>query len=238
MTGAAGASRRPPFPGGPYLVLDADVCAAAGRAPAGVAAAAVRAGVGVVQVRATRAGVRDLVALTTAVAEAVRTAGPALLVVDDRVDVVLAARARGAVVDGVHVGQRDLEASDARALLGPDAVVGVSAARPHDVRAVPADLVDYVGSGPVRLTPTKPDADVALGLDGLAAAVASTRLPVVAIGGLDARDVDAVRTAGAHGLAVVSAVCSAPDPSAAAAELVAAWRRSASGTVATPAGAR
>lgn len=223
MTGTV---RRPAFPGGPYLVLDADVCAAAGRAPADVAADAVRAGVGVVQVRATRTGVRDLVALTVAVADAVRIAGPARLVVDDRVDVVLAARARGAVVDGVHVGQRDLEAADARALLGPDAVVGVSAARPQDVRAVPADLVDYIGAGPVRLTPTKPEAAVALGLDGLAAAVACTDLPVVAIGGLDVHDVDAVRAAGARGLAVVSAVCSAPDPSAAAAALVAAWSAS------------
>lgn len=223
MSAARVAPRRPALPAGPYLVVDVDVCAAAGHAPAEVAAAAVRAGVGVVQVRATRLPVRDLVATTVAVADAVRVAGPALLVVDDRVDVALAARARGAVVDGVHVGQRDLEAADVRALLGPDALVGVSAAREADVRAVAPGVADYVGSGPVRLTPTKPEADVALGFDGLAQAVAATPLPVVAIGGLRADDAAEVRAAGASGLAVVSAVCAAPDPGAAADALVAAW---------------
>lgn len=211
-----------PAPEGIYLVLDLDVCASAGHHPADVARAAVAAGVGAVQVRAKRAPVREQVAVTVAVADALRLAGPALLVVDDRVDVALAARARGALVHGVHVGQGDLAVDDVRALLGADAVVGVSAARPQDVRAVPA-TADYVGSGPVRLTATKPDAGPALGLDGLGAAVAASSLPVVAIGGLAADDVPAVRATGARSLAVVSAVCGAPDPGAAAQALVAAW---------------
>ncbi|UZN04977.1 thiamine phosphate synthase [Cellulomonas sp. S1-8] len=210
------------LPGGVYLVLDADVCATAGHHPAQVAGAAVRAGVGTVQVRAKRATARELVALTVTVADALQIAGPAVLVVDDRVDVALAARARGARVDGVHVGRRDLEVEDARALLGPDAVVGSSAADPAHVRA--AAGADYLGSGPVRLTPTKPEAGPAIGFDGLRAAVAAADgRPVVAIGGLGVADVAALRAAGVHAMAVVSAICAAPDPAAAAAGLVAAW---------------
>ncbi|QCB93852.1 thiamine phosphate synthase [Cellulomonas shaoxiangyii] len=211
------------LPRGVYLVLDADVCVAAGHAPADVAVAAVRAGIGTVQVRAKGAGVRDQVALTVAVAQALHDAPPAVLLVDDRVDVALAARTRGARVDGVHVGQDDLEVADARALLGPDAVVGVTAGRPALLRA--AGGADYVGSGPVRLTATKPEAGPALGAAGVRAVVDATTLPVVAIGGLTADDAPAVRAAGAHALAVVGAVCSAPDPGGAAAALVAAWAR-------------
>jgi len=217
-------ARRDAIPTGPYLVLDADVCAAVGRAPRDVAAAAARAGVAVVQVRAKRAAVRELVGLTTSVADALtNVAGRVVLVVDDRVDVVLAARWRGARVDGVHLGQQDLEAADARALLGPDAVVGVSAARPAQVRAVDPAVVDYVGTGPVRLTATKPEADVAVGFDGLVRAVCGTVLPVVAIGGLAARDAASVAATGAHGLAVVTAICAAADPGAAARDLVERW---------------
>lgn len=214
------------LPGGVYLVLDAEVCARAGHHPAEVAGAAVRAGVGTVQVRAKHATARELVALTVGVADALRLAGPAVLVVDDRVDVVLAARARGAHVDGVHVGHRDLEVDDARALLGSDAVVGLSAALPEHVRA--ATGADYLGSGPVRLTPTKPEAGPAIGVDGVrAAASAAEGRPVVAIGGLGIEDAAALRAAGAHAMAVVSAVCSAADPGIAAARLVEAWDRAA-----------
>jgi thiamine-phosphate pyrophosphorylase len=231
MSGATARALRRPLPAGPYLVLDVDVCTAAGRPATHVAAAAVKAGVAVVQIRAKRAGVRAFVDLTVAVAHAVQSAGQStrhaavqpVVLVDDRVDVALAARARGAAVDGVHLGQHDLAAADARALLGPDALVGISAARDAHVRAVPTDLVDYLGAGPVRLTPTKPEADTAIGFDGLAAVVAASALPVVAIGGLGALDAATVRASGAHGLAVVSAVCSAADVSAAAARLVRAW---------------
>ncbi len=213
------------LPGGVYLVLDTDVCAAAGHRTAEVAAAAVRAGVRTVQLRAKRAGVRDQVALAVAVADALRDAPPAVLLVDDRADVALAARSRGARVDGVHVGQHDLEVSDARALLGPDAVIGVSVGRPDLLSA--AAGADYVGSGPVRLTPTKPEAGPALGPDGVRAVADATALPVVAIGGITTADTAALRAAGAHAVAVVSAVCAAADPGRAAAALVDAWARAA-----------
>ncbi|MFC4614899.1 thiamine phosphate synthase [Cellulomonas algicola] len=210
------------LPDGPYLVVDADTCAAASRRPADIARVAVGAGVRVLQVRAKRAPVRDLVALTVDVARAVDGTG-ALVVVDDRVDVALAARSRGCAVAGVHVGQADLDVADVRRLLGADAVVGVSAATAAHLAEVDPAVVDYVGAGPVRGTPTKPDAGPPLGLDGLRAAVRRSPLPVVAIGGLGVEDVAAVRETGAHGIAVVSAVCAAADPARAAADLVAAW---------------
>lgn len=212
----------PALPGGPYLVVDADTCAAAARRPADVARVAVGAGVRVLQVRAKRAPVRDLVALTVDVARAVDGTG-ALVIVDDRVDVALAARSRGCAVAGVHVGQGDLDVADVRRLLGPDAVVGVSAATAEHLADVDPALADYVGAGPVRGTPTKPDAGPPLGFDGLLTAVRLSPLPVIAIGGLGVADVDDVRGAGAHGVAVVSAVCAAADPARAAADLVAAW---------------
>lgn len=212
------------LPAGVYLVLDADVCERAGHRPADVAAAAVRAGVGTVQVRAKQATVRELVTLTVVVADALAAAGPAVLLVDDRVDVALAARARGSRVDGVHVGRRDLEVSDARALLGPGALIGVSAARAEHIEAAPG--ADYLGSGPVRLTPTKPEAGPAIGVAGArSAVVAAAGRPVVAIGGIGQDDAPTLRAAGVHAMAVVSAVCAAPDPGAAAARLVAAWDR-------------
>lgn len=210
------------LPPGPYLVVDADTCAAAARRPADVARVAVAAGVRVLQVRAKRAPVRDLVALTVDVTRAVDGTG-ALVIVDDRVDVALAARGRGCAVAGVHVGQGDLDVADVRRLLGDDAVVGVSAATAEHLARVDADVADYVGVGPVRGTATKPDAGPPLGLDGLRVAADLSPLPVVAIGGLGVADVAGVRAAGAHGIAVVSAVCAAPDPARASAALVAAW---------------
>lgn len=210
------------LPGGAYLVLDADACAAAARRPEAVARAAVGAGVRVLQVRAKRAPVRDLVALAVDVCRAVEGTG-AVVVVDDRVDVALVARARGCAVAGVHVGQSDLDVADVRRVLGADALVGVSAATATHLARVDPAVVDYVGSGPVRGTATKPDAGPPLGLEGLRAAVERSPLPVVAIGGIGVEDAADVRSTGAHGIAVVSAVCAAADPARAAADLVAAW---------------
>lgn len=211
---------------GAYLVLDLAVTEAAGHRPGDVARAAALHGVGTVQVRAKLAPPGAFVDAVVEVARGLTGTGAAL-VVDDRVDVALAARSRGARVDGVHLGQHDLPVGDARALLGPDALVGLSAARPDDARRALADpAVDYLGVGPVRLTSTKPDATVAVGFDRVRDVAADARAvgrPVVAIGGLGADDAAAVRAAGAHALAVVSAVCAHPDPGAAAAALVTAW---------------
>lgn len=194
-----------------------------------VAAQAVAGGVGVVQLRAKSAPARDQVAALVALSALLR--GSAALVVNDRVDVALAARDAGARVDGVHLGRRDVPPATARRLLGRDAVVGWSASRADELvelAALPPGTVSYLGVGAVHPTSTKPDHPPALGVDGFAAfAAAAGALPVpvpcVAIGGLGPDDVAPLRSAGAAGVAVVSAICGADDPQAAAASLRSRW---------------
>jgi thiamine-phosphate pyrophosphorylase len=201
-----------------YLVTDTALCAP--RSVPEVVAAAVAGGVTAVQVRDKTASRRDLLTLTRAV-QAVLAATPHVrLVVNDAVDVALLTGA-----DGVHVGRDDLPAAEARTLLGPDALIGVSVGSPadlDDVLALPPGTVDLVGLSPVWPTPTKPDAGTALGLDGareLAGRAHAGGLLSVAIGGVSADTAAAVIGTGVDGICVVSAVCAAPDPAAAARRL-------------------
>jgi thiamine-phosphate diphosphorylase len=137
------------------------------------------------------------------------------LFVNDRADVAIAAGA-----SGLHVGQDDLPAEVARELIGPDLQLGVSVATPAEVRAAFAAGADYVSVSPVFLTPTKPDAHSAAGLDGVRQVRRTAgEAPVLAIGGIDATNAASVIEAGADGVSVVSAIMSADDPSTAAATL-------------------
>lgn len=212
-------------PSGPdlsvYLVTDSDQCRARGRDVAQTVADAVAVGVTVVQLREKDAGARDLLDLVRAVCAALPRPVPVL--VNDRLDVALAAIDEGLPVAGVHLGQGDLPAGVARRLLPAGALLGVSANTPEQMRAAQDAGADYVGVGPVHPTTTKANAPDALGNDGLARAVRVSPLPVVAIGGITAEDLPRLRRSGAAGAAVVSAICAAPDPGAAAAGLVAAW---------------
>jgi len=211
---------------GCYVVIDAPSCA---DDPARIAAAAARGGAGCLQVRDKRAGGRALFELVRRVVQALDRPVPVL--VNDRVDVAAAARSAGLAVAGAHVGQDDLPPTGARAVLGPDAVLGLSVSNAAELAAAlrePAGTVDYLGLSPVFGTPTKPDAAPPLGRDGAAALAASasasaSALPCVGIGGLTHADADWARRAGLAGLAVVSAVCAAADPEAATRELVRAW---------------
>ncbi|MGH9798083.1 MAG: thiamine phosphate synthase, partial [Candidatus Polarisedimenticolia bacterium] len=135
----------------------------------------------------------------------------ALFAVDDRVDVALISDA-----DGVHVGQRDLPAREARRLLPRPRILGVSAGTVEEAKRAEREGADYLGVGPVFPTGTKPDAGEAIGTGRLAAVAAAVSIPVVAIGGITADNVAAVFAAGAAGAAVVSAVVAAEDVSAAA----------------------
>ena len=207
-----------------YVVLDADTLAP-GRDLPGLARAAVAGGADTLQVRAKRAGGRELYELVVRVAAEI--VDGVVLVVNDRVDVAAAARLAGYAVAGAHVGQGDLPPDAARAVLGPGAVLGLSVGTAAEVRAAEGlrvGTVDYLGISPVRATPTKPDADRPVGSAGAADLVALTALPCVGIGGLTAADARWMRRAGLAGLAVVSAVGLAADPRAAAAELADAWR--------------
>ena len=202
-----------------YLVTDTALCGGA----AGVVDTvrrAVAGGVSAVQIRDPLATTRELADLATAVLDALRGSGIPL-VVNDRVDVALAVGA-----DGVHVGQRDLDPLSARRLIGPTAHLGLSISTVQeldDALALPPGTVDLFGVGPIRDTPSKTDAAPAVGFDRLAALCAVSSVPVVAIGGVKAADIPALRNAGAVGLAVISAICGQADPRAAAADLRRGW---------------
>ena len=136
------------------------------------------------------------------------------LVVNDRVDVALFADA-----DGVHLGQDDLPIALARDLFGPARIIGGSAVRAEDAVSGRAGGVDYVGIGPIFVTTSKQDAGPVLGLSGLACAVRTADIPLIAIGGITAENAAEVLATGVHGIAVLGAVCLADDPAAAVARL-------------------
>jgi thiamine-phosphate pyrophosphorylase len=197
-----------------YLVTDPEL--APGRALTDVVAAAVRGGVTLVQLRDKHADGRPLLETARAL-KAVLDAQAVPLIVNDRVDVAHAAGAAGC-----HVGQSDLPAEAARAILGPNAILGVSIDAGPQARAIDPALVDYIAYGPFAATATKADAGGPIGAEGLAAARSLTELPLIAIGGIDADNAAAAVRAGADGIAVVSAVMAAADPEAASRELRAA----------------
>ncbi len=139
------------------------------------------------------------------------------LIVNDRIDVALAAKA-----DGVHLGQDDMPPAEARALLGPRAIIGLSAGDAEEARTVDPGLVDYAGIGPAFTTGSKGDAGAAIGPAGVGDLCRRIAVPAVAIGGITADNAAQVVAAGADGVAVVSAICAAADPAAAARALRAA----------------
>lgn len=208
-----------------YLVTSGD-----GPATVRAAAAAAAAGAGVVQVRAKHLLAGDLLELVLDVASAVADSAPGTCVlVNDRADVAHAARRRGAPVHGVHLGQADLPVAEARALLGADALVGLTAGTLEHVREAEARAgahrPDYLGSGPFRPTPTKDVGRPPVGLAGYPLRVAATQLPVVAIGDVTLADVAPLSRTGIAGVAVVREVMGAADPGAAAAACLSAWVR-------------
>jgi thiamine-phosphate pyrophosphorylase len=183
-----------------------------GRPLAEVLAPALRGGVDLVQIREKDA--RDEEVLTAAaVARELCDEAGALLFVNDRADLAV-----GAGADGVHVGQEDMPVAEARAVVGPELLVGLSTHAPAEIDAADADLI---GVGPVHATPTKPGR-LAVGLDLVRHAAAHAELPWFAIGGIDPLSVGAVVDAGATRIAVVRAITEAPDPEAAARALRAA----------------
>lgn len=195
-----------------YLVIGPDVTA--GRDVTSVALAAVRGGATMVQLR-YKAGASEVMQSAREVIEVLRPTGVPVII-NDRVDL---ARALGA--QGVHLGQGDAKPSEARQVLGEDAIVGLSITAPEQLSSVDPTIVDYLGVGPVFQTPSKADAAPPLGLDKLTQIASSVRLPVAAIGGVTEGNAAAVIRAGADGLAVISAICAADDPEDAARALTA-----------------
>jgi thiamine-phosphate pyrophosphorylase len=195
-----------------YFVLEASPH---GTDPDALIDAALRGGVDVVQLRDKDISDAELVAASVAFRRACDAHG-ALFVLNDRPDLVDACGA-----DGVHVGQDDTPVAEARALVGPDRLVGLSTHSRAEMDA--AEDVDYLGVGTIFATPTK--AEDAVGLELVRVAAEAVRVPWFAIGGIDLSNVHLVAAAGAHGVAVVRAIRDAGDPQSAARELRAALTR-------------
>ncbi|AZA08212.1 thiamine phosphate synthase [Corynebacterium pseudopelargi] len=202
-----------------------------GNHPAEQAAKAAAGGAALVQVRLKDVSTRELLDVTLAVAKAVEQANPATRVlVDDRVDVAFAAMQAGGHVHGVHLGQDDLPAHHARALLGADAIIGLTtgtlalveqAQRYHEQHP---GVLDYLGAGPFRPTPTKDSGRPPLGVAGYPPLVAVTQLPIVAIGDVRVGDVEKLAGTGIAGVAMVREIMQADDPAAVTSQAKAAFR--------------
>ena len=194
------------------LITDRDL--ARGRPLVEIVAAAVQGGVTMVQLREKTAPTRAFLEEARALKALLGPLGVPLIV-NDRADIALAVGA-----DGLHVGQTDMPVAVARALLGPDAIIGLSITSHAQITREDAALPDYLGLGPLYLQQTKQDAATPLGVEGFRSLRSATRKPVVAIGGIKAQNAAPVIEAGADGLAIVSAIVSADDPRHAAAEIV------------------
>ena len=218
-----------------YLVIGPENTV--GRPVSDVITQALRAGFTCVQIRSKECSARDLITYTIQAADAIAAAGKSesvALLVDDRLDVALAAREAGAEVDGVHVGQTDIPVEVCRKLLGSDSIVGLSARADEMleyVKTADMSLVDYLGIGPLHETPTKTDCGLAAdgtiitkSIDDLKELACASPVPIVVGGGVKIADIPLVKSTGVDGFFVVSAVCGADNPEAAARELVDAWR--------------
>ncbi len=205
------------------------------RPVASIVAAAISVGFTTVQIRSKVASARELIDLVRQSARSIERLNPKVtLLVDDRLDVVLAARSMGVKVDGIHVGQSDIPVDICRKYLGDDSIIGLSA-RTVDlieyVKTANVSAIDYFGAGPLHETATKPDCGlnengvvIPQTLDELSELVKISAIPVVVGGGVKLVDIPALAATGVAGFFVVSAVAAAEDPYSAALELVKAWQ--------------
>ncbi|MFC3134060.1 thiamine phosphate synthase, partial [Microbaculum marinum] len=185
------------------------------RDPGSLAAAAVAGGATLIQLRDKQASTRRFVEEARLVRAAMRGSGVPLLI-NDRVDVALAVAA-----EGVHLGQDDMDARDARRQLGPNAIIGLTIKNEADVDSAPIGAIDYVAIGGVFETLSKDNPDKPVGIDGLTRLIGRVRarrpnLPVCAIAGINDERVPGVIGAGADGVAIISAIFMADDAEAAA----------------------
>jgi thiamine-phosphate diphosphorylase len=198
-----------------YGIIDPE--RTAGRDPVDLVRQAVAGGATLIQYRDKTSTGRRLVELARALKETLRGTGVPLLI-NDRVDVDLAAQA-----DGVHLGQDDMHPADARRLLGPEAIIGLTLKTPAHAGELATLPVDYGCVGGVFATLSKANPSPPIGLEGLAAVAAharrASRGPMAAIAGIEASNARAVIAAGADGIAVISALFMADDPRAEARRL-------------------
>ncbi len=167
---------------------------------------AIAGGADTIQLRQKVGATREMIRVASQMQELCHRAG-VTFIVNDRVDVAIAARA-----EGVHLGQDDFPIPLARKLLGEEAIIGGSAGTIEEARRCLLEGADYVGFGPVYTTTSKEDAGPASGVGLLKQIVEAIPLPVIAIGGIGGDNIPLVMEAGAYGIAVISAVCCQEDP--------------------------
>ncbi len=175
---------------------------------------ALKGGVTIVQLREKECSTSDFIELATKVKQ-ITTTYRVPLIINDRVDVALAVDA-----DGIHLGQSDMDYTTARRLLGADKIIGLSAENLEQIEAANSLDVDYVAISPIFSTPTKSDTAEAFGLSGASVAVALSRHQIVAIGGINLSNLEAVMATGINGVALVSAIMSNDNPKSSAASLL------------------
>lgn len=179
-----------------------------------VVAEAVIGGVTMVQVREKHGDLRAFIERAMAVKTILQGTGVPLII-NDRVDVALAVDA-----DGVHLGQSDMQVETARRLIGNDKLLGLSIENEQQLIAAEHLPLDYIGLSAIFATATKTNIKKEWGIDGLSNAVLQSSLPIVAIGGINAANLDAVVATQVNGIALVSAICHAQSPRQAASELI------------------
>jgi phosphomethylpyrimidine synthase len=209
-----------------------------GRPIADVVEEAVRGGATFIQLRAKNADAKELTTMAQDIAQIIEDndrADTVAFVIDDRADVVWQCRSKGVKVDGVHIGQTDMEPRQVRTLLGPDAIIGLSAETESLVSLInelPAGCIDYIGAGPLHRSTTKPEAIVVeddgskhlLTLDLINTICEASDYPVVVGGGVRLQDIAPLASTKAAGWFVVSAIAGADDPQAATRTMLDAWR--------------
>jgi len=194
-----------------HLCVITDVVLARGHDHVAIAEAALAGGADMIQLRDKTGNLRDLLPQAQAIQALCRARG-AVFIVNDRVDLALAADA-----DGAHVGQEDLPAASARRLLGPGRLMGVSTHSLAQAEAAQQVGADYIGFGPMFATGTKDTDYTPRGLEALRGIRRAVSLPILVIGGISLENVSLVIEAGATAPAVISAIVAAPDIAAAAA---------------------
>jgi len=167
---------------------------------------AIAGGADTIQFRHKLGPTREMIQVATEMKRLCNEKG-VIFIVNDRIDVAIASEA-----DGVHLGQDDFPIPLARKLLGDNRIIGGSAATMEDARKCLSDGADYVGFGPVFPTGSKDDAGPVSGIDILREIVETISLPIIAIGGIDKGNTPKVMKTGAHGIAVISAVCCKENP--------------------------
>ncbi len=209
-----------------YLVTDTAQCHAAGRTVAETVQGAVAGGVGIVQVRDKDLDDTGVHALAHEVIAAVDrvTAGTGRrvpVVINDRLDVARRLQSEGAPAH-IHIGQSDAPVTRVREILGEEPLIGLSVASSAECAAArESGAVDLISIGPVYDTSTKTDAPEGIGPELLGELVVESGLPATGIGGITSARAGELKRRGLIGVCVVSAICSAEDPEAAAAELLA-----------------